>query len=77
MVDTPEFVILSDVTVPSGKIADKGALEHHVVVKDSDGNLYTVVVPERNYTPELVLVMTAQQKRLLAMERLNRFLRAE
>ena len=77
MADTPEFVILSDVTVPSGRIADQGALEHHVILQDSDGNLYTVVVSDKYYTPELVLVMAAQQKRLLAMERLNRFLRAE
>lgn len=72
-----EFTILSDVTVPSGRIADKGELQHHVMLRDSDGNLYTVLIPDQVYTPELAVTMAAQQQRLKAMERLNRFLRTE
>ncbi len=73
----PQYTILSDITVPSARIRDGGALEHHLVIQDSDGNLYTVVISDRVYTPALAAAMAAQQRRLLEISRLREILGRE
>lgn len=55
------FTIVSDISVPSPRLADRGALEHHVIVRDAAGRLYNLVIPQAAYTPEAVLARAAAE----------------